>query len=422
MKGSIHYVVKNSLLQGICCLLLLTAGCRAKNAAPALHAAALRFTADEWRDIAPCWSHNGKRIAFLRLSPNHKLQLMQANASLGHIQALLKPETVTPDRPFAASHSLYCCPDRLAWSFHDRRIAFERVEWFRFPDGADLPGTGLWAFDLHSRLVLPLALHPKAYHGIFYYYHSPAWSPDGKMLAFAGEGLNGQRAIFVRPLRSEPPTKIEPLFDKFEESDFPTWAPQSKEALAFCRLEPGVPFSAVRTSLWVVRPGSPNMRESGMIWRMSAHNLKQKQTASRPNPRMGAPAWSPDGSKIALTLAANPLKLSSYSIWVVNVLSRHAVQVTPAGKNGFLYPVWIGEDKLGLLQTSSKGYRVVTLNLGTSTLRCIGTLPNADCCWSPDRSRIVYAGVRDNYFFGKSGTTLRMLYTGVHADNHSETY
>ncbi len=187
--------------------LTLLAGCRHPKPPGALDVPpGLPAPPGVYTDINPRWSHDGKRIAFLRATPDRRLQLALADAGLSHPRALLEAELVCPDRPYSPGLRRYASPDTLAWSPDDRRIAFARPEWFTFEDGERLPGTGLWALNLTTGRVTPLALHPKRYLSVFYYYHAPQWSPDGRYLAFAGEGINGQRVIFVR--RKSAPVSI----------------------------------------------------------------------------------------------------------------------------------------------------------------------------------------------------------------------
>ena len=169
-------------------------------------------------DINPRWSHDGKRIAFLRATPDRKVQLhiidYALTTSLGQPQALLAAELLCPDRPYSPALQRYNSPDTLAWSPHDRSIAFERLEWFILGENERLPGTGLWSCDTTTHNVQPLAAHSSAYKDLFYYYHAPQWSPDGRYFAFVGEGINGQRVIFVRPLQQNT-KEVMPRFDNY---------------------------------------------------------------------------------------------------------------------------------------------------------------------------------------------------------------
>jgi hypothetical protein len=53
---------------------------------------------------------------------------------------------------------------------------------------------------------------------------------------------------------------------------------------------------------------------------------------------------------------------------------------------------------------------VVAVDIATRTARLLGVLPTADCDWSPDRMRIVYAlPVVDAPPDSRAATTLRIL-------------
>ncbi len=180
-------------------------------------------------DVNPRWSHDGKRIAFLRSTTDRKMQLQVTNGSLKQVQALFAPELLCPDRPYSPQLQRYSSPDTLAWSPDDRLIAFERTDWFLFEDGERLPGTGLWSFDTQTRAVQPLALHAPTYKNLFYFYHTPQWSPDSRYLAFVGEGINGQRVVFTRSLALQNPKAVTPRFDTYADSDWPVWQEGEEE-------------------------------------------------------------------------------------------------------------------------------------------------------------------------------------------------
>src|SRR5690242_10740500 len=85
-----------------------------------------------YTDINPRWSHDGKRICFLRSTPDRRLQLYLSDSDLERATALLEAELVSPDRPYSSHLRRYSSPSTVAWSPDDRQIAFERAEWFQF--------------------------------------------------------------------------------------------------------------------------------------------------------------------------------------------------------------------------------------------------------------------------------------------------
>ena len=382
--------------------------------------AGVRAEPGVFRDIGPRWSHDGKRIAFLRATPDRQLQLYVVDEALERPLAQLEAAVVTPDRPFASSLRRYAGPDCLAWSPDDRNIAFPRLEWFEFQDGERLPGTGLWTLDTYSGRVLPLALHPPRYKSIFYYYRTPQWSPDGRYVAFVGEGINGQRAVFIRLLAGQSAQEVVPRFDNYADSDWPTWEPRpAVRGAPHLLFRQGIPRPMTvptTETLRCLRPGSPEVT-TGERWRLTSAQYRHGKPSGEPGrtitPRLGHLAWSPDGKWIAFTLTPDPNDYARYELWVVRRDGRAARRVCPSEGRGYLAPVWIDSRRLGALSPAAKGFTVVTIDLIQGKKRDLGTIPSADCDWSPDRRSIVYADPADSTIRKDAPTTLHLFSTGL---------
>ncbi len=380
-----------------------------------------------YTDINPRWSHDGRQIAFLRATPDHRMQLHVADADLERPLALLESELLCPDRPYRSTQETYCSTDTLAWSPDDRRIAFERIEWFTFDDGERLPGTGIWSFDTRSGRVTPLAVHPPHYFSIFYYYHSPEWSPDGRYVAFVAEGINGQRSLCVRPLAAQKPQETHPRFDNYEDSDWLTWEPvhghptqPRRDRLVFrqtLRRTYNVPPTETFRRLV---PGSAEGRGTGEIWRITNQDYHAPPAAPATQERLvtlriGQPAWSPDGKRLAFALTPDANDYTRYEIWIWRQADGKAQRVSPAGR-GFFAPVWLGNDTLGCLSKQGTRYAVLTVDASDSSLRLLGTIGSADCDWSPDRSQVVWASPpQEQAPNSDEPTTLHLFSTGLRA-------
>ncbi len=379
-----------------------------------------------YTDVNPRWSHDGRQIAFLRATPDHRMQLHLADADLERPLALLESELLCPDRPYRPAQETYSSTDTLAWSPDDRLIAFERIEWFTFDDGERLPGTSLWSFDTRSGRVRPLAVHPPHYFSIFYYYHSPEWSPDGRYLAFIAEGINGQRSLCIRPVAAQKPQETHPRFDNYEDSDWLTWEPRRSgtqrpyDSLVFrqsLRRTYNVPPTETFRRL---TPGRADGKGAGEIWRITNrdYHAPAQSPATRERLvtlRIGQPVWSPDGSALAFTLTPDANDYTRYELWVWRRAAGTAERVSPAGR-GYFAPVWIDDDTLGCLSKQGQRYAVFSVDVSDNSAQLLGTIGSADCDWSPDRSRIVWASpATQNAPNTDEPTTLHLFSTGLRA-------
>ena len=379
-------------------------------ALPASYAAAPPFL-----DCNPKWSHDGKRIAFLRATPDRKLQLFIVDGALKKARAQIQPEIVNPDRPYAPELRRYVSPDTISWSPDDRLIAYERSEWFDFDAKDRLPGTGLWALDVATRKSRPLAVHTRRYSGTLYYFRFPQWAPDGRRVAFVGEGVNGQRAIFTRNLDFRD-TQPRPRFDKFQDSDWPVWKPAQKEKRKETARETGnnaptlayrqgirrAPTTLTTDTLRFLQIGAATGAGSTEILRAALPASKREE------PRIGHLAWSPDGTEIAFSQTPDAQDFTRCGVIVVG-RDGVARRVSPNDGRGYFAPVWIDGQTIGALATTKSAVcAVVVLNLKTGAARWIGEIAGADCDWSPDRTRIVYAVPAPEAAIGGANATLRI--------------
>ena len=158
---------------------------------------------------------------------------------------------------------------------------------------------GIWAFG-------PTMVAPS------YTAWAPAWSPDGKRIAFVGT-LDGLDQIFVMDVDG---SHLQRLTDNNTHNNNPAWSPDGKR-IAFARGKPSA------YGIFV-------MDADGSHVQQLTHNKKFDSD----------PAWSPDGKRIAFV--NDPYGDSE--IFVMDADGSHVRQLTHNNKqNG--YPAWSPDGK-----------------------------------------------------------------------------
>jgi len=188
----------------------------------------------------------------------------------------------------------------------------------------------------------------------------PAWSPDGRWLAFTEDVNLGLPSIFVRNVDGAPPHELPGQSIQRADTN-PAWSPDGK-TIAF--------------------------DSGGSLWLMDADgsNERQLDTGSPPCAGAGEPDWSPDGQ------------------WIAFVRNTCKPQALPGGGNEHWSDIWLirpdGSDLRRLTHADRRAWAAHSPS------------------WSPDGKRIVfvrlvrrsrYSDFSDIYVMSADGTRQQRL-------------
>jgi len=343
-----------------------------------------RLTDHEGWDSDAAWSPDGRSIAFIR------------ETGSGEYAVVLKPPLGGRERAIAeVRFQLY-----LLWN---RNVAWHPGgKWLVVPDSGVKAGpAGLFLISVESGEKRRLTEPPPDFAGD----SGPAFSPDGRSLAFARYVSENVSDVHLLSLDDQLAALSEPVPVTSDHRSYgPEWARDGKEIFYVS--------------------GS---RHSPALWRLDPRNPANR----RPLPGMHrsfGPAFSPDGNRLAFAQL-----LTDVNIWQievgdsgsprsspVNLISStyvdHTPQFSPDGSMIAFSSYRSGSPEIWVCRADGSGAFQLTSFRGPET-----DLP----AWSPDGKTIVFgsraAGSDDIYFVPARGGQVRKL-TDDSSDDKGPSY
>jgi WD40-like Beta Propeller Repeat/Dipeptidyl peptidase IV (DPP IV) N-terminal region len=235
--------------------------------------------------------------------------------------------------------------------------------------------------------------------------YSPAWSPDGRSLAWVQTHFDGparQFAELVSARRDGSRVRRLARGPGVDVSCPPSWAPD-RTALAFCRRGSGSTVSTIATvaangaSVRLLGDGwkptwSPDGTKiafvrQGEVFLVNRDGSQERQLTSGSEPSAGAPQWSPDGRRLAVSRNGR-----------INVVDAATGAATAIGPEPARDPVWSPDGRqIAFAQKTSDpfGWSIAVMSADGNAQRFLtydttGYQDDSDPSWSPDGSKIAF--------------------------------
>jgi Tol biopolymer transport system component len=307
-------------------------------------------------DTWPSWSPDGKRIAFTSTRDDAAGDIYTVAVTGGAVTRLTNDPAADTEP---------------AWAPGGDRIAFTTTRFRAKGDIALVPAAGG-----SVSVVTPAAMSGG----------QAAWNPDGKRIAFVTRDFDPAGDIYVLDTTANPPTAPEPVATTPGLAEYqPTWRDSGGVRVVYTQLADGTEFEG---------------HELADIWSVGLDGSALTDLTGRPNLIESAPAYSPDGRRLAYQeyrRGAPP------GITIANADGSNPKPLTaPTTTHGDNNPTWSPDGTLiayehAIDPPTELRSEIVVVRVAdgakVATLPC--AVPGAVCgdgepAWSPDGKQIAF--------------------------------
>ena len=210
----------------------------------------------------------------------------------------------------------------------------------------------------------------------------PTWSPDGRKIAFVGDGkiyvmnADGSGKRRLTPTRNAAPD--------YRPDVGPAWSPDGRK-IAFETLRHAGRFAC--------SDGHPSAGCNWEIYVMNADGSGQRRLTRDPGQDRGA-TWSPDGRRLLFNRASGPKRGALPGFYVMNADGSGQRRLAAATGNA----TWSPDGRMIALSRGSGDARdVYLINADGSGQRRLTHSPGMDLdpTWSPDGRKIAFVSRRE---------------------------